>query len=86
MTPMDIPFGDEALIHLVGIIKDAVRMQDLYGRYGGEEFTILLAETSSDEAFQIKKRVSPEDCRPVNNEQSNYKAHNQHWRGNSCRS
>ena len=51
------PVGDEALIHLVGIIKDAVRMQDLYGRYGGEEFTILLAETSSDEAFQIAERL-----------------------------
>jgi diguanylate cyclase (GGDEF)-like protein len=51
------PIGDEALIHLVGIIKDAVRMQDLYGRYGGEEFTILLAETSSDEAFQIAERL-----------------------------
>lgn len=51
------PVGDEALIHLVRIIKDSVRVQDLYGRYGGEEFVILLAETSSHEAFQISERL-----------------------------
>ncbi len=51
------PVGDEALIHLVRIIKDSVRVQDLYGRYGGEEFVILLAETSSNEAFQIAERL-----------------------------
>ncbi|GAP21843.1 GGDEF domain-containing protein [Leptolinea tardivitalis] len=51
------PIGDEALIHLVHILKDSLRMQDLYGRYGGEEFVILLAETSSEEAFQIAERI-----------------------------
>lgn len=51
------PVGDEALIHLVQIIKKSVRMQDLYGRYGGEEFTILLAETPSAEAFEIAERL-----------------------------
>ncbi len=49
--------GDEALIHLVSNIKKSVRMQDLYGRYGGEEFTILLAETDSSEAFEIAERL-----------------------------
>ncbi len=51
------PVGDEALVHLVRIIKDSVRMQDLYGRYGGEEFTILLAETSPEEAIEIAERL-----------------------------
>ncbi|NMB53821.1 MAG: GGDEF domain-containing protein [Leptolinea sp.] len=51
------PVGDEALVHLVSILKRAVRMQDLYARYGGEEFIILLAETSSEEAFQIAERL-----------------------------
>ena len=51
------PIGDEALIHLVKIIKDSVRMQDLYGRWGGEEFVILLAETDADEARQIAERL-----------------------------
>lgn len=49
--------GDEALVHLVGIIKDSVRIQDLYARYGGEEFVILLAETSDSEAFLIAERL-----------------------------
>jgi len=51
------PMGDEALIHLVKILKDSVRMQDLYGRWGGEEFVILLAETDADEAHQIAERL-----------------------------
>ncbi len=51
------PIGDEALIHLVQIIKKSVRMQDLYGRYGGEEFIILLAETPLSEAFEIAERL-----------------------------
>ncbi len=51
------PIGDEALIHLVKIIKDSVRMQDLYGRWGGEEFVILLAETDAEEARQIAERL-----------------------------
>jgi diguanylate cyclase (GGDEF)-like protein len=51
------PVGDEALVHLVSILKRAVRMQDLYARYGGEEFIVLLAETSSEEAFQIAERL-----------------------------
>jgi diguanylate cyclase (GGDEF)-like protein len=51
------PIGDEALIHLVHILKDSLRLQDLYGRYGGEEFVILLAETPSEEAFQIAERL-----------------------------
>jgi diguanylate cyclase (GGDEF)-like protein len=51
------PVGDEALIHLVRVLKDSVRMQDLYGRYGGEEFTVLLAETSQKEALEIAERL-----------------------------
>jgi len=51
------PAGDQALIHLVKIMKETVRMQDLYGRWGGEEFVILLAETDSEEARQIAERL-----------------------------
>jgi diguanylate cyclase (GGDEF)-like protein len=51
------PVGDEALIHLVKIIKDSVRLQDLYSRWGGEEFVILLAETDTDEAHHIAERL-----------------------------
>ena len=51
------PIGDEALIHLVQIFQDSLRMQDIYGRYGGEEFIFLLAETGADEAFQIAERL-----------------------------
>jgi diguanylate cyclase (GGDEF)-like protein len=32
-------------------------MQDLYGRWGGEEFVVLLAETDSSEALQIAERL-----------------------------
>ena len=51
------PVGDQALLHLVKIIKDSVRVQDLYGRWGGEEFVVLLAETDEGEAIQIAERL-----------------------------
>ena len=43
--------GDEVLIRVAGIMKSSVRDYDVVARFGGEEFTILMAETSIDQAL-----------------------------------
>ncbi|WP_075866289.1 GGDEF domain-containing protein [Carboxydothermus islandicus] len=49
--------GDEALKKIAGIIKNSVRKQDKVFRFGGEEFLILLPETSPEKARQIAERI-----------------------------
>jgi diguanylate cyclase len=52
--------GDEALKHLVRIVKDTLRPMDVIARYGGEEFLILLPETTIEGAEQTMTRVQRE--------------------------
>jgi diguanylate cyclase len=52
--------GDEALIHLVRVTKEALRPTDIIARYGGEEFVILLPDTAVDEAVKVMQRVQRE--------------------------
>lgn len=52
--------GDGALKHLVRIIKDTLRSMDVVGRFGGEEFLILLPETTLDAAIQTMTRLQRE--------------------------
>lgn len=49
--------GDGVLKEVAARIKAAVREFDLVGRYGGEEFVILLEDTSTHTAHQIAERV-----------------------------
>ncbi|MBV1777050.1 GGDEF domain-containing protein [Burkholderiaceae bacterium DAT-1] len=49
--------GDDALKHLVKVVKDVLRPSDVVARYGGEEFVILLPETHEVEAAAIMQRV-----------------------------
>jgi len=44
------PTGDEFLIHLVNSCKQRIRSTDTIARMGGDEFMILLPETSGEEA------------------------------------
>lgn len=37
--------GDEALIHLVRVLRQAMRPSDVLSRFGGEEFVLLLPDT-----------------------------------------
>ncbi|MEQ1814156.1 MAG: diguanylate cyclase [Candidatus Nitrotoga sp.] len=52
--------GDQALAHLSGVIKEALRPSDLVARYGGEEFIIILPETDLEEAASIIQRLHRE--------------------------
>lgn len=49
--------GDQALRHVAQLLRDNVRVIDSVGRWGGEEFLILLPNTSMAEAFQLIERV-----------------------------
>ncbi|HEY0844099.1 MAG TPA: GGDEF domain-containing protein [Noviherbaspirillum sp.] len=52
--------GDEALIHLVKVVKDTLRTMDVIARFGGEEFMIVLPETTLDDAMHTVTRVQRE--------------------------
>lgn len=49
--------GDEALKAVADALADEVRTDDLVGRLGGEEFAILLPETSPAETRQTAERI-----------------------------
>jgi diguanylate cyclase (GGDEF)-like protein len=49
--------GDRVLKEVAARIKAALREFDVVGRYGGEEFVILLENTSTHTAHQIAERI-----------------------------
>ncbi|HAJ71506.1 MAG TPA: GGDEF domain-containing protein [Methylophilaceae bacterium] len=49
--------GDEVLIVIAKTIKNTLRAGDVVGRYGGEEFCILLPNTSESEAVALAERI-----------------------------
>lgn len=49
--------GDVVLKEVAQIIRQNVRQIDLVGRYGGEEFAILLPETDHENAEQVAERI-----------------------------
>ena len=50
--------GDYALKKVCALLQDRVlRAEDVFGRYGGEEFIIILPETSLQKACEIAERL-----------------------------
>ncbi|MDO8137684.1 MAG: diguanylate cyclase [Candidatus Brocadiales bacterium] len=49
--------GDAVLMELGSLLKNSVRTMDIVGRYGGEEFCIILSETDSEKAVVIGERI-----------------------------
>ncbi len=49
--------GDEVLRQLTTITKDTIREIDLFGRYGGEEFLIILPDTNIEQAKILAERL-----------------------------
>jgi len=49
--------GDAALRDLVSAISGRLRPHDLLGRFGGDEFLLILPHTSSSEAFTVSSRI-----------------------------
>ena len=49
--------GDKALKALAASLCDRFRQTDVVGRYGGEEFVVLLPETEKSDALKIAERI-----------------------------
>jgi diguanylate cyclase (GGDEF)-like protein len=49
--------GDAILRQVSKIIRDALRQIDFIGRYGGEEISVVLAETNSEQANFAAERI-----------------------------
>ena len=49
--------GDAVLRSVAAQLKSACRLQDEVGRFGGEEFLVVLPETDADEAVRAAERV-----------------------------
>lgn len=57
--------GDEVLIRLASVVKNNIRKTDCFGRWGGEEFVIILPETSKEQAsniaYLLKSKINSTD-------------------------
>lgn len=49
--------GDAVLIQVACILKETVRQTDVFGRWGGDEFLIILPETNLAEATLVSKKI-----------------------------
>lgn len=58
------PFGDDVLTKTAQLICAAVRRTDVVGRYGGEEFLVIMPQTSNETAAPLAERIlkAMRDC------------------------
>lgn len=49
--------GDSVIRSLADVIRDCVRETDLAGRYGGEEFAVILTDTDVENAKKVAERI-----------------------------
>lgn len=49
--------GDAALAHLVALVKGRIRETDVFCRYGGEEFALILPQTPLAQAEQLAEQL-----------------------------
>jgi len=49
--------GDNVLMEVVRVMEAEIREHDLCGRWGGEEFLLLMPETTTDSAVRVMERL-----------------------------
>ena len=49
--------GDKVLYEFSRVVSNRVREQDYFGRFGGEEFLLILTEIAPDEALSVLNRI-----------------------------
>jgi diguanylate cyclase (GGDEF)-like protein len=63
--------GDRVISSISKILQSSIRRVDYVGRWGGEEFLILLPKTTAQQAFQIAEKIRitimEEDFSPAQN-------------------
>lgn len=53
----DHSYGDYVLVEVAKILRNNLRKKDSIGRYGGEEFMVVLPEIKAKEALDIINRI-----------------------------
>ena len=51
------PIGDQVLKRVGKALRDACRARDILGRYGGDEFIVVLPETTPEDALEIAQEI-----------------------------
>lgn len=51
------PVGDAVIQEVASILKETLRETDFIGRYGGEEFAVILPETTLEQASEVAERI-----------------------------
>ena len=51
------PAGDQVLRELGTILRESLRAHDIAARYGGDEFVLMLSNTTMDEAEHVARRI-----------------------------
>lgn len=51
------PAGDEVLRSVAASMQASIRQPDILGRYGGEEFALLMPDTDADMAMRVAERI-----------------------------
>jgi len=49
--------GDKVLVQVAEKLQRNIRIGDVVGRYGGEEFLVILPETEKNEAYKMAERI-----------------------------
>ena len=49
--------GDTILVETASVLKNCLRKTDMIGRWGGEEFLIVLPKTEDDKALELASRI-----------------------------
>jgi diguanylate cyclase (GGDEF)-like protein len=54
------PTGDQVLVRLAGLLRARLRQADVVGRYGGEEFAVVLEDLTTHDAARLMERLRAE--------------------------
>lgn len=63
--------GDKILVEITNLLKTSIRETDILGRWGGDEFMVILPQTSIEETKKVKESV----CSKVKNYTFSNKLH-----------